>query len=102
MAEQIMLKKGSLTKKSYVGFSWTVFFFSFFVPLFRGDWKWALIMFGLELLPSILLPVLGIGTINLILSFLYNRFYTRSFLEKGWEPIDEETKQLLIDKGYID
>ena len=28
-----------------VGFSWTVFFFGFFVPIFRGDVKWTVIMF---------------------------------------------------------
>lgn len=26
-------------KEAPVGFSWTVFFFGFFPPLFRSDWK---------------------------------------------------------------
>ncbi|ADH97781.1 hypothetical protein [Salisediminibacterium selenitireducens] len=32
-------------KQSKVGFSWTVFFFAFFPPLFRCDIKWAAVIF---------------------------------------------------------
>lgn len=28
-------------KQVKVGYSWTVLFFGFFVPLIRGDWKWS-------------------------------------------------------------
>ena len=34
-------KKTHQLKQAPIGFSWTNFFFGFFVPLFRGDWKWA-------------------------------------------------------------
>lgn len=45
MAKEIFLKNDSgVIKSSYVGFSWTVFFFGFFAPLLRGDFIWSLIM----------------------------------------------------------
>lgn len=31
-------------KQAKLGFSWTVFFFGFFPAIFRGDWKWFLII----------------------------------------------------------
>ena len=54
-------------KEAPVGFSWTVFFFGFFPPLFRGDWKWAIII--------LLISCLTMGLSNLIFMFIYNKLY---------------------------
>ena len=55
-------KNGSI-KEAPVGFSWTVFFVSWLVPLFRGDWKWAIIIF---------IPIfLTFGLSSILFAFIY-------------------------------
>lgn len=43
---KVMLKNENTgqIKQAKIGFSWTVFFFGFFPAIFRGDWKWFLII----------------------------------------------------------
>lgn len=76
-----------------VGFSWTVLFFGFCVPIYRGDAKWAVIMF--------IANVFTLWLANLILSFTYNETYIRDLLTKGYLPADEEARKVLISKGII-
>ena len=64
MATTIQLEKNGALKKSYLGFSWTTFFFGFFVPLFRGDAMWFIVM--------LILNACTLCMAQLILSFLYN------------------------------
>ena len=64
-----------------VGFSWTVFFFGFFVPIFRGDVKWTVIMF--------VASVLTVWLANLVFCFTYNGTYIRDLLAKGYYPTDD-------------
>jgi hypothetical protein len=64
-------------KEAPVGFSWTVLFFGFFPPLFRGDWKWAIIIF--------LLSCLTIGFSNLIFMFIYNKLYIKDLVGAGFK-----------------
>ena len=93
MAQMIVLEKNGIQKKSSVGFSWTTFFFGFFVPLIRGDIKWFLIM--------LILSFLSFGLAQFILCFLYNKFYTVNLLEKGYSPADEFSRSILKIKGII-
>ena len=76
-----------------IGFSWTVFFFGFLVPIYRGDAKWAVIMFAASLLTVFMA--------QLIFSFTYNRTYIRELLLKGYVPYDDYSRKLLIANGFI-
>lgn len=64
-------------KEAPVGFSWTVLFFGFFPPLFRGDWKWAIIMF--------LLAMITVGFSGLVFMFIYNKLYIKDLVGSGFK-----------------
>ncbi|MDO5114549.1 MAG: hypothetical protein Q4D58_00490 [Synergistaceae bacterium] len=76
-----------------VGFSWTVFFFGFLVPICRGDAKWAVIMFAAS--------VLTLFLAQLVFSFTYNGTYIRELLSRGYRPEDEYSRAVLVAKGYM-
>lgn len=49
MAVKVKLEKDGFKKDAYVGFSWTTFFFGFWVPSFRLDLKGFLVFLGIML-----------------------------------------------------
>ena len=71
-----------ITKQAPVGFSWTVFFFSFFPPLFRGDFKWGIII--------LILQLITFGLSALVFMFIYNKLYIQSLLEQGYTSVDSD------------
>ena len=76
-----------LNKPGYVGYCWTYFFFSFFVPIFRGE-----ILIGVL---HLIFSVVTFGLFQLVIPFLYNRQFTSRMLTSGWELSDtEENMQL--------
>ena len=93
MATTIQLEKNGALKKSYLAFSWTTFFFGFFVPLFRGDAMWFIVM--------LILNACTLCMAQLILSFLYNGIYTKNLLKDGYKPADTFSEDILRRKGYI-
>ena len=64
-------------KEAPVGFSWTVFFCGFFPPLFRGDFKWGIIM--------LILALLTVGISNIFFMFIYNKLYIKDLLGAGFK-----------------
>ena len=77
----------SLNKPGYVGYCWTYFFFSFFVPIFRGE-----ILIGVL---HLIFSLVTFGLFQLIIPFLYNKQFTSRMLTSGWELSDtEENMQL--------
>lgn len=93
MAVDINLTQNGVIRSIPVGFSWTTLFFGFFVPLFRGDWIWFLIM--------LFVGVSSLGVLNLIFAFLYNRIYANKLISSGWVPADNYSETLLRIKGII-
>ncbi|OPG52165.1 HrgC protein [Helicobacter pylori] len=131
VATTINLKKDNLIKKGFVGFSWTTLFFNFWVPIIRGDVKWAIVMFislfcyffvvgtiidGMfpdidkipidkipddEVIEIFLLVFLSYIFNIIIFAFIYNKQYTTRLLESGYEPTDEYSRGILRSRGII-
>ena len=72
----------SLNKPGFVGYCWTYFFFSFFVPIFRGE-----ILIGVL---HLIFSVVTFGLYQLVIPFLYNKQFTSRMLTSGWELSDTE------------
>ena len=113
MAIEVNLEKYGHRKKGFLGFSWTAFFFNFFVPLIRGDFKWLLIFlfpFIFIYLGNILnldfdneyisiIFILPILITRFVLPFIYNKFYTKDLLKKGYLPPEDDDYSNAILKG---
>ena len=76
-----------LNKPGFVGYCWTYFFFSFFVPIFRGE-----ILIGVL---HFIFSVVTFGLFQLVIPFLYNKQFTSRMLTSGWEISDDEEKTKL-------
>ncbi|WP_258296248.1 hypothetical protein [Paenibacillus peoriae] len=85
--------KTGMIKERKVGFSWTTLFFGFFPALFRGDWKWAVIIFLVSILTS--------GASNFVFCFIYNRIHINDLLTQGYGPATKKSQAILISKGFI-
>lgn len=95
MAVKVLLQKNGMVKESYVGFSWTFFFFGFWVPIVRGNLIFGAIVAGIQLVIGLI--TLGVGAFisNIIGACIFNKFYTEDMLKQGYEPIDEINARLL-------
>lgn len=75
-----------------------MFFFGFWVPLFRGDWKWLIIMLLLDLI-----GIFTLGTVtviaNIVMSFLYNKLYIQDLITSGYKPNDQASVNILMQKN---
>ena len=85
--------KTGIIRNIKVGFSWTTLFFGFFPALIRDDWKWALIQF--------ILQIISCSLTNIIFAFFYNEIYIKKQILSGYVPADEESKNILVEKGYL-
>ena len=80
--------ESKLCKPIFVGYSWTYFFFGFFVPIFRGE-----IVVGLL---HAILSFITFGLFWLVMSFLYNRQYSERIISAGWQLSDTEELNQIV------
>lgn len=87
MAHSTLLFKNSFgeSRKAPVGFSWTSFFFGWFVPLFRADWKNFAIWLGISVLIGIVTAGIGTFVVAIVQSFVYNNWYIRDLVKNGYK-----------------
>lgn len=81
------------------GFSWTVFFFGWIVPLVRKDWKWAAVMFASTLIMASVLDVAAVG-IAIGFSFIYNNLYITEMLARGYYGNTDLDEDILRSEGF--
>ncbi|WP_053217853.1 hypothetical protein [Virgibacillus senegalensis] len=93
--------EAGLTKEVKLGFSWTTFFFGFFPALFRGDLKWAAIMFIIEAILGSFTLGIGAWISGVVFSFVYNKIYIKELIEKGYKPADDAAKTQLEQKNIL-
>ena len=111
MIEMRNERTGARRSVPHLGFSWTTLFLGPLLPLFRGDWKWALIMYFVIqiVVPAAAIVSVGIaealampdplassrslffgGAIGLVLTqpvfaTIYNRRYYADLVNDGYE-----------------
>lgn len=107
MIEMRNERTGARRSVPHLGFSWTTLFLGPLVPLFRGDWKWALIMYfvsqfaiaGAALASNAMLTagplatsravlsgaVIGLLVTQPVFAAIYNRRYYADLLNDGFE-----------------
>lgn len=87
------------TKQAKIGYSWTFFFWGWFTPLIRGDWKWFLITFIVTLILAFTTMGVGAGIAQIVFAAMYNKIYIKDLLESGYTPADEFTAKALKGAG---
>lgn len=89
MADVILVKhpQSGIVKKAYVGFSWTTLFFGLFPALFRADFITFIGGFVIWIILAIFYIVPAIVA-NIVWAFVYNSYYTKKLLERGYEFAD--------------
>ena len=124
MAIEVNLEKYGHKKKGFLGFSWTAFFFNFFVPLFRLDFLGFFIFISPYLIIAIIILftiITGINNENAIFAliiicsilkfisrfvfpFIYNKFYTKGLIKEGYLPPkdDDYSNAVLKGIGYLE
>ena len=86
MATRIALKHKDtgIVKDGYYGFSWTTLLFGFLPCLFRADFITFIGGFVVSMIIAFFTLGFGALFINIVWAFMYNKYYTRKLLERGY------------------
>lgn len=84
-------------KEIKIGFSWTMFFWGIFVPLFRTDWKHFFIIFGVSVVLGFIGFAFLVPFIMLVLSFMYNKMYASDLYKDGYRGLTPEEDEILVN-----
>lgn len=87
------------TKQTKLGYSWTFFFFGWFVPLIRGDWKWFCITFIATIALAYFTFGLGSLIIQIVFAGFYNKLYIKDLLDSGFNAADEFSDKAIKGAG---
>ena len=118
MAIEVNLEKYGHKKKGFLGFSWTAFFFNFWVPIFRADFKWFLIFIFPFIFTALgvnldldfdnnfiaFIFIFPVFVSKFVFPFIYNKFYTKGLIKEGYlPPVDDEySNAILKGTGYLE
>ena len=118
MAIEVNLEKYGHKKKGFLGFSWTAFFFNFWVPIFRADFKWFLIFIFPFIFVSLgtsldldfdnnfiaFIFIFPVFVSKFVFPFIYNKFYTKGLIKEGYLPPadDDYSNAILKGTGYLE
>jgi hypothetical protein len=88
MATKVLMKnpENGLVRNGFFGFSWTYFFFGWWVPLIRGELTVAAL--------HLVFTIFTFGFWQLIVCFLYNKQYTARLIAQGYKFADRHELNL--------
>jgi hypothetical protein len=89
----IILTKNNVEKKVATGYSFKSLFFGVLYPIARNDFKGLII--------QLILCSLTFGLSWFVTPFVYNYYFIRRLVIKGWEPSTTEDRLYLIKKRVI-
>ncbi|WP_338206569.1 DUF2628 domain-containing protein [Lactobacillus juensis] len=98
MKANLKSDKTGVIKQVKVGASWTALFFGAWVPIFRGDWKFAILFGIIQLLEFCSFGIIGL-IIRIVTCVKYNSWYISELLNNGYSPADKTSEQVLRQKG---
>ena len=80
-------KESGVEGSCFIGYSWTYFFFGFFVPIFRGEISTGIFHF--------IFSIVTFGLFQLVMPFLYNKQHSIRLLTDSWVLNDSEENNRL-------